>query len=212
MLRTADLRPCLGRYVPLQHGDYSQCWVYATWLSDITMAGLSPASTCRLSWTRYTLNLTYSKIGVDVLVNFCMMIRSQYPTAKKIYVIRDNWPVHNHPKVLQAAVENNIHFVPLPTYAPWTNPIEKLWRWLYQDILHLHRHADQWDFLKQLVNTFLKRFENESEDLLRYVGLSNGKIPAAPVDWNECTCSDKHPISNENMMAQTVQQQIVLPN
>jgi hypothetical protein len=26
----------------------------------------------------------------------------------------------------------------LPTYAPWLNPIEKLWRWLRQDVLKMH--------------------------------------------------------------------------
>ena len=32
----------------IQH--YCCSWVYATWLSGVTMAGLSPASTCQLSW------------------------------------------------------------------------------------------------------------------------------------------------------------------
>ena len=70
-----------------------------------------------------------SKIGVRALVAFCKQIRKQYPTARIIYVIMDNWPIHNHPKVLQAAAEANLQFIPLPTYAPWPNHIEKLWRW-----------------------------------------------------------------------------------
>jgi hypothetical protein len=32
----------------------------------------------------------------------------------------------------------------LPTSAPWLNPIEKRWRWLGQDVLKLHRLADDW--------------------------------------------------------------------
>ena len=126
-----------------------------------------------------------SKIGVVALVAFCKQIRKQYPSARIIYVIMDNWPIHYHPKVLQAAVEANLQFVPLPTYAPWTNPIEKLCRWLYQDILHLHRHTDQWILIMKLVTSFLNQFEQGSEELLPYVGLSNGKIPAAPPDWKE---------------------------
>jgi len=125
------------------------------------------------------------KIGVRALVAFCKQVRKQYPTARKIYIIMDNWPVHNHPKVLQAARKANLTFISLPTYAPWTNPIEKLWRWLYQDILHLHRHADRWELLKKMVADFLKQFEHGSDDLLRYVGLSNGRIPAAPPNWKE---------------------------
>jgi transposase len=32
----------------------------------------------------------------------------------------------------------------LPTYAPWLNPIEKLWRWVRQDILKMHRWVEDW--------------------------------------------------------------------
>jgi len=31
--------------------------------------------------------------------------------------------------------------VPLPTYGSWTGPIERLWRWLKQEVLHLHSYA-----------------------------------------------------------------------
>jgi hypothetical protein len=34
-----------------------------------------------------------------------------------------------------------IQFVLRPPYASWCNPIEKLWRKLKQDVLHLHRRA-----------------------------------------------------------------------
>ncbi len=64
-----------------------------------------------------------------------------------------------------------IQLVRLPTYAPWTNPIEKLWRWLYQEVLHLHRLADRLDELRAQVDHFLDGFANGSLDLLRYVGL-----------------------------------------
>jgi len=153
-----------------------------------------------------------SKIGVDALVTFCSMIRRRYPTARTIYVIRDNCSVHDHPKVLQAAIENNIHFVPLPTYAPWTNPVEKLWRWLYQTVLHLHRQADHWERLKQRVNSFLEQFEHGSEDLLRYVGLANGRIPAAPHNWNESVGRLSLLDWNENEPVESILLQTILPN
>ena len=64
-----------------------------------------------------------------------------------------------------------IQLVFVPTYAPWTNPIEKLWRWLRQDILHLHRFSDRWNDLKQRVLDFMAQFEQDSTQLLHYVGL-----------------------------------------
>jgi transposase len=59
----------------------------------------------------------------------------------------------------------------LPTYAPWLNPIEKLWRWLRQDVLKLHRLVSDWPRLRQRVRDFLDQFQHGSEALLRYVGL-----------------------------------------
>ena len=65
-----------------------------------------------------------------------------------------------------------IQLLPLPTYASWCNPIEKLWRWLKQGVLHLHRYANDWQLLKQKTKEFLDQFEQTSADLLRYVGLT----------------------------------------
>ncbi|MDE0085703.1 MAG: transposase [Candidatus Poribacteria bacterium] len=59
----------------------------------------------------------------------------------------------------------------LPTYAPWTNPIEKLWRWVRQSVGHLHRFADDRQALQQRVMAFMQQFQGGSEKLLRYVGL-----------------------------------------
>jgi hypothetical protein len=66
-----------------------------------------------------------------------------------------------------------IHLIWLPTYAPWTNPIEKLWRCLKQDVLHLHRYQDDWQGLRARVDAFFAQFATGSPDLLRYVGLSD---------------------------------------
>lgn len=64
-----------------------------------------------------------------------------------------------------------IQLVPLPTYASWCNPIEKLWRKLQQEVLHLHRLADRLDDLRALVRAFLDQFADGSIELLRHVGL-----------------------------------------
>ena len=69
-----------------------------------------------------------------------------------------------------------IQFVLLPTYASWCNPIEKLWRKLKQDVLHLHRLADDLKALRMLVTEFLQQFAAGSSELLRSVGLSKCRI------------------------------------
>ena len=144
--------------------------------------------------------LQASVISVATVVRFWKQVVAAYPQAEKIYVVVDNWPVHFHPDVLAAlepqenpfpvyvpaswaAVTSKakrlnlpVQLVPTPTYAPSTNPIEKLWRWLKQDVLHMHKDADSFDDLKAKTDEFLKGFEQGSEALLRYVGLtSNSK-------------------------------------
>jgi len=101
-----------------------------------------------------------------------------YPQAERIYAIQDNWSIHKHPDVLGALTRwPQIEPVWLPTYAPWLNPIEKLWRWLKQDVLKLHRLAEDWRAVRDRVRQFLDQFTHGSQRLLGYVGLlGNGLV------------------------------------
>jgi hypothetical protein len=137
-----------------------------------------------------------SHIDCHTLASFWGELRHTYPTVEQLYVVVDNWPVHFHPDVLAPLQPQHFPYPPrlpatwptapsapptpdplpiqllcLPTYASWLNPIEKLWRWLKQDVLHLHRLADDWDALKRSVTAFLDHFALGSDALLRYVGL-----------------------------------------
>lgn len=141
-----------------------------------------------------------SHLGIRELVAFHQQLRREYPEAERLYLLEDNWPIHFHPDVLVALEEQEnpfplyrprhwslapspqavkhwghlalpIQLVPLPTYASWTNPIEKLWRWLKQAVLHLHQSAGNLEQLRQAVCRFLDHFACGSLDLLRYVGL-----------------------------------------
>jgi hypothetical protein len=137
-----------------------------------------------------------SKITLPQLRHFYFDLRADYPDADLIYAVQDNWPVHFHPDVLAILQPQNFPFPPklppnwptqpdpkiesanlpiqivcLPTYAFWTNPIEKLWRWLNQDVIRMHRLGDAWEILKDMIISFLDKFIHGSTDLLRYVGL-----------------------------------------
>jgi transposase len=146
-----------------------------------------------------------SKVSLSQMVKFLEALRTAYPRAKVIYLVVDNWPIHYHPDVLAALEPQKtrwelkvpdswptkpsrkakrlnlpIQLLPLPTYASWCNPIEKLWRWLKQELLHLHPYADDWQGLKQKVKEFLGQFQRGSKELLRYVGLTpNSKLYGA---------------------------------
>ena len=118
-------------------------------------------------------------VGRQQVSHFYSRLDQAYPKqVGLIYVIQDNWNIHTHPDVLTALADSpRIKPVWLPTYAPWLNPIEKLWRWLRQDILKMHRWVEDWPQVKQRVRDFLEQFAHGSSALLRYVGLKGkGKL------------------------------------
>ena len=108
-------------------------------------------------------------------------IHNRYRTYEHIFVAQDNWSIHQHPDVM-AALKGfpKIEPVWLPTYSPWLNPIEKLWRWLRVTVLKMHRLAEDWNELLNRVYAFLNQFAKGSLDLLHYVGLlGTGKLARA---------------------------------
>jgi len=114
--------------------------------------------------------LAANRFTVATMRRFLIALRTAYP-AHRLYLVWDNWPVHHHATVLAEAARLQIHIVWLPTYAPWENPIEKLWRWMKQVVLHHHQFADDWPGLKLATRAFLDQFTQPSPDLLRYTGL-----------------------------------------
>jgi len=117
-------------------------------------------------------------VGRQQVIQFYTHLNRAYPKEELIYVIQDNWNIHTHPDVLTALADYpRIKPVGLPTYAPWLNPIEKLWRWLRHDILKMHRWVEDWPQVKHRVRNFLDQFAHGSSALLRYVGLvGKGKL------------------------------------
>lgn len=107
----------------------------------------------------------------ETLLRFYQDVEAAYPQADTIYLIQDNWPTHYQTDLLAALRGSKFTLVFLPTYSPWLNPIEKVWRKLYQEVLHLHRRAMQWEVLQANVQTWLDQHRAPSTALLRYVGL-----------------------------------------
>jgi hypothetical protein len=142
------------------------------------------------------------KISVSEHVRFYKCVREAYPHATRIWIVQDNNPVHFHPN-LRVALEPQespfpfilppnwsetpkewavkrfgkwnlpIQLVQIPTYAPWCNPIEKLWRKFRQDFCHLHHYIGDDDLatLRAKAQEFFEQFAQGSAELLRYVGL-----------------------------------------
>jgi putative transposase len=122
-----------------------------------------------------------SHIDREVFSRFIRRLEQAYPHAETIYLIWDNWPVHHSDEVKHTLAQlPRLHVVTLPTYSPWLNPIEKLWRKFRQEVDYLHPLADDWKRLRERVQAFFDQFAHGSADLLRYVGLQGaGKLATA---------------------------------
>lgn len=116
----------------------------------------------------------FPRVTADRLARCLAQMGSLYPQAKHIYLVLDNWPVHFHPKV-QTALQRDprLRLVPLPTYAPWLNNIEKLWRWIKQRVTHAHPWCDDFTQFRQQIRAELEALASGSSDLHRYCGLDN---------------------------------------
>ena len=79
--------------------------------------------------------------------------------------------VHYHNAVTRVlSGDARVEIVPLPTYSPWLNKIEKVWKLTKQEVTHAHPWSDNFiEFRKQVRNHFLT-LEKRPMEVLRYVG------------------------------------------
>lgn len=121
-----------------------------------------------------------ARMTAKQVADFLTLLRTTYPDATRVVAILDNTPVHHTTIVAERAQEVGIELLFLPTYAPWLNPIEKLWAWVRTDVLRLHRHAGNWKHVPVMLKDFLDHLATDSAPLLRRVGLlGDGKLAQA---------------------------------
>lgn len=113
------------------------------------------------------------QVTVNRMAQCLRRVSAIFTEAETIYLVWDNWLVHEHPTV-QKALEKDprIRILPLPTYSPWLNAIEKLWRLLRQEVCHSHPWCDDFLTFRIKVMEKLNDFIGGSELLLQYCGLS----------------------------------------
>jgi putative transposase len=107
--------------------------------------------------------------NADLFLSHLDELRSRYRRYRVIHVILDN-AIFHRPDRCQKVAEYlkrwghriQLHF--LPTYAPETNPIERIWWHLHENITRNHRCSDIEDLLAQVFEWLLDtgRFQIET--------------------------------------------------
>lgn len=112
------------------------------------------------------------RISVKVLGPYYAQWVETYPDCPRLCVVQDNWPNHTHPRVQQAVERlGRVELVFLPTYAPYLNPEEKVWRWTKQRLLHAHPYCDDFNEFKRQIAATLDEANHHPKDVLKYCGL-----------------------------------------
>lgn len=95
----------------------------------------------------------------ELLIELLDELRLRYRGCQKIFIILDNAPSHRRKKV-QRWFDEHSKFEALfqPTYHPWVNRIERLWKQLHETVT-LHHRRDELDELMDDVWCFLDAAE-----------------------------------------------------
>jgi len=124
----------------------------------------------------------YGSITVDNFLKFLQLVEEQYPEAQVIYIALDNWSVHINERVLPAlqARKSKIQLLFQPTYAPWTNPMEKVWLRFNEDVSHMHPHWAKWQPWRLRIDDWIAQVRPPSQAMLQAAGVASLSYLAPP--------------------------------
>jgi len=118
------------------------------------LAGAINAKTGQLTWVESDSKNTY------LFLMMLWKLTQEYPDAKVIHVILDNYCIHSTKQVeISLATEEGqrLHLVFLPPYCPDHNRIERLWRDLHADVTRNHCCPDMLTLMKHVRNWLNRR-------------------------------------------------------
>ncbi len=116
------------------------------------LAGALDAGSGRLTWVEADHKTS------DLFILLLWRLLKEYPQAKRIHVILDNYKIH-HSQRTQLALASaggriSLHF--LPPYCPDHNRIERVWKDLHDNVTRNHRCANMKQLMTE-VHAYLRR-------------------------------------------------------
>lgn len=97
---------------------------------------------------------TEKTINADSTIELFKDIENFYPNKATIYIVRDNARYYSNAKVLKYLENSRIEIIPLPTYSPNLNLIERLWKILRKDVIN-NVFYDKFKLFKEAIVAFL---------------------------------------------------------
>jgi transposase len=111
------------------------------------LAGALNVKTGKLTWVEWD-----RKTSDLFILQLWQLIRRDYPRARCIHVIADNFRIHTSKATEQAlaamGARIRLHF--LPPYCPDHNPIERVWRDLHDNVTRNHRCRNMEELMEEV--------------------------------------------------------------
>ncbi len=125
------------------------------------LAGALNATTGELSWVEGE-----RKTSALFLLLLWHLLQDVYPTAKRIYVVLDNYRIHSSQQVqlTLARMGERVQLVFLPPYCPDHNRIERVWRDLHANVTRNHRCRTMGQLMAE-VRVYLRRRDRQLQRL-----------------------------------------------
>jgi transposase len=125
------------------------------------LAGALNATTGRLSCVEGE-----RKTSTLFLLLLWHLLKEVYPTAKRIYIILDNYRIHSSRQVelAMANTDGRIQLCFLPPYCPDDNRIERVWRDLHANVTRNHRCRTMGELMGE-VRRYLRRKDKHLQRL-----------------------------------------------
>lgn len=109
-------------------------------------------------------------INAQSTQRLCRKLLKKHP-GKNIYLICDNARYNRCAWLQQWAATQRVEFVFLPTYSPNLNLIERLWRYMRQEIIHSIYYATYAKFRDGIID-FLENIKEHKMELRRLLSLN----------------------------------------
>ena len=123
------------------------------------------------------------------IAEFLQSLVDKHPSGT-IYVAWDNANTHQDDEVeaVVRAAAGRLVLLYLPTYSPWLNPIEMLWRHFRREVTH----CELYETVKALLDAasdFFSRYNETPGQVLSIIGSKAGNISSAAIQQNLCVCT-----------------------
>jgi len=108
-------------------------------------------------------------VNAETTLKLFQKILARYPDKETIYAIRDNAPYYRSKLVREFLRDSPIKLIPLPTYSPNLNLIERLWKLMRKKVINLCFYPTFAEF-KEAVLGFFENFDDHKQEAMQFVG------------------------------------------